>query len=135
MYGTVHLWAFPTLNSLSSYRASYNNSRIRIPNLAEEVDLPGPSFVSWCLQFGKFVQVWLRALNFQNGEWAVVILNTDTKPQTISLRFKDLGLTYIGYELRDVLNHKEIGHIGPYQVYNFTAPATGALMLYLYDSS
>ncbi|XP_071786708.1 alpha-N-acetylgalactosaminidase-like isoform X5 [Asterias amurensis] len=86
------------------------------------------------LEFGTTVDVWLRPLTLWQ-EWGVVILNRDTKPQTVSLKFSDLGFTFnMGYFIREVLTHTDIGQLGIRLSYNFTAPANGALMFYAYPT-
>ncbi|XP_033631500.1 alpha-N-acetylgalactosaminidase-like isoform X4 [Asterias rubens] len=86
------------------------------------------------LEFGS-VEVWLRPLQYYE-EWAIVFLNQDTKIQTVTLKLSQLGFSYMmGYELREILTHKEVGHVDRHQELNFTVPALGALMYYAYDSS
>ncbi len=87
------------------------------------------------LEFGSTVEVWLRPLQYWE-EWAIVFLNKGTKIQTVSLKLSQLGFSYVmGYELRETLTHKEVGHVDRNEELNFTVPALGALMYYAYDSS
>ena len=78
------------------------------------------------------VEIWKRQLQYYE-EWALVLLNIDSQRKQVSFKFNQLGLSYQdGYEGRDVLAHKDLGHFYLTTVYNFTVPATGALMMYLH---
>lgn len=79
-------------------------------------------------------EVWLKQLGLYD-EWAIVLLNRGPTNATITLRLADIGFQYpLGYELRDLFKHAEIGHVEPLEYKNYTVPATGVIMAYAYPS-
>lgn len=78
--------------------------------------------------------IWLKQLQHLD-EWAIVMFNRGSTKTMISLRLADIGFTYeLGYELRDLFKHVEIGHVEILQYKTYTIPATGVLMAYAYPS-
>ncbi|XP_071951372.1 alpha-N-acetylgalactosaminidase-like isoform X4 [Antedon mediterranea] len=80
------------------------------------------------------IEVWTKSLDLWE-EHAVTYLNRGDSNQRVSLQLKNIGFDYIlGYEVRDILNHIEIGHREREGNFTVTVPAKGAYMIYAYPS-
>ena len=81
------------------------------------------------------VDIWTKPVGMYGG-WGIALLNRENSNKTISIILKDIGLPYDrGYAVTDVLHHVYIGHREQTSPYNYTVPATGALLMYAYPSS
>ncbi|XP_077983617.1 alpha-N-acetylgalactosaminidase-like [Glandiceps talaboti] len=81
------------------------------------------------------VEVWVKEMMYDGR--AVVFMNrhTDGTPRHITVKLKDLGFDYMmGYEVRDIFDHIEMGHIDVWDVLKFTINPTGVVMIYAYPS-
>ncbi|XP_071951374.1 alpha-N-acetylgalactosaminidase-like isoform X5 [Antedon mediterranea] len=79
------------------------------------------------------VEIWDRHLMYDSH--AVTYLNRASVPQNVTIKLENIGFDYgLGYELREILNHVELGHYDRTDNFSAVVPVSGAYMIYAYPS-